>query len=65
MVAIFSYSAWTCYKWRIHGIFILETTILVGFQCIKRSTCEKLHLWIILGVLFLILYSHLTVYTFH
>jgi hypothetical protein len=35
----------TFYKWKIHGIFILEASLLVGYKCIKHSACEGLHLW--------------------
>jgi hypothetical protein len=62
-VAIFSYSTLTFYKWRIHRIFILETTLLVGFECIKHSACEKLHLCNIWGVFFLIPRNHLAICT--
>jgi hypothetical protein len=63
MVYILSFSTLTYYKWRIHGIFILETTLLVGYECIKHSACEGLHLWRNWRVLFLIWCSPLTVCT--
>jgi hypothetical protein len=64
MVAIFSYSTLTCYKWRIHGIFILETTLLVGYECIKCSACEGLHLWSNWRVLFLTMLFAVIKYTY-
>jgi hypothetical protein len=41
------------YKWRIPEIFILGTTFLVGYECMKRPTDKKLHLWKIWGAFFL------------